>query len=124
MKMIYLAGPYTLKTKFKLLDKLIMWLRFRRLTFVAGCIMTNGVNVFSPITHSHSIATIAGLPQLEQDFWLELDKWYVERCDAVAVHDMRGWDKSVGVKREIRWAKEMGKEIVFVNKYGEIKRRL
>jgi len=120
MKTVYLAVPYTYKGKYNWFNKFVMWRRCRRVTKCAANILLQDLNVFSPITHSHYIAVIGGLPQLDHEFWLRLDKWYVDRCDYVAVLMIRGWKKSVGVRREIKWALEQGKIVVGINEDGEI----
>lgn len=124
MKTIYLATPYSFKSKIPLLGRLIMWCRCRTVTKVAAILMGEGHNVFSPITHSHHIARIGKLPQLDHEFWLRMDKWYVDRCDQVYVLNVVGWSKSVGVQREIEWAKEQNKSVYFINKKGLVIRQL
>ena len=113
MKTIYLATPYSHKFKF------IRNLRYNNVTKVAAKIMDQyGHNVFSPITHSHPIAVLGNLPALDHEFWLRLDKWYVDRCDELWVYTQHGWRTSTGVRREVSWAYEEGKKVYLVNKYG------
>ena len=116
MKMIYLATPYSSDG---ILGSLLMVYRCRTVTRVAAILMGKGNNVFSPITHSHYIACAGNLPQLDSEFWLEMDKWYVDRCDEVNVLMVEGWRISKGVNREIHWALEQGKVVVGVNTHGE-----
>jgi hypothetical protein len=117
MKTIYLATAYSDRTPF---GKFIMWLRNRRVTKVTAKIMMKGYNVFSPITHSHYVATIGDLPPLDHEFWLKLDEWYVDRCDEIWVYNQPGWMESVGVNREMDWAWEQGKPVCLVDKEGNI----
>lgn len=81
---------------------------------MAAKIMASGYNVFSPITHSHHIAVIGKLPALDHEFWLKMDKWYVERCDEVWVYIQDGWVNSAGVNRELSWARMWNKPIRYV----------
>jgi hypothetical protein len=121
MKTIYLATAYG---KSGLWGKLVMWLRYYRVSKVAGYIIKAGHNVFSPITHSHTIAWICRLPHLDHELWLTLDKWYVDACDEVWVYNQKGWKESYGVKREIEWALEDNKSVYLVNKYGQVLRQI
>lgn len=114
-RMTYLAVPYSCN---KFPGRLLMWWRYRKVTKIAAHLMGRGFNVFSPITHSHAIATIGKLPALNHEFWLELDKWYVNRCAMMHVLMIDGWEKSKGVRREIRWALEQGKPVYGLDRFG------
>jgi hypothetical protein len=117
MKTIYLAVPYSSKGLF---GRLVMWFRYRSVTVTAAALMKAGHNVFSPITHSHIISRIGKLPPLDHEFWLRMDKWYVLRCDVVYVLLLTGWQDSVGVRREIRWALEKDKNVFGITAGGDI----
>ena len=95
-----------------------MGIRNRKVTKVAAKILQAGYNVFSPITHSHYIAKIGKLPALDHEFWLNLDKWYVDRCDEVFVYDQYGWENSIGVNREMDWAWWSGKKVSLIHADG------
>ena len=114
--MVYLATAYSHKGWLGIGGKFMMWLRNRRVTLVAAKVMTRGYNCFSPITHSHIIATVGKLPALDHEFWLALDAWYVDRCDQVWVYNQPGWRESTGVNREMDWAWEQGKPVLLVDK--------
>ena len=57
MKMIYLACAYSVPG---ILGKIIMRKRFKKITKLAARIMEKGINVFSPITHSHFLKACNG----------------------------------------------------------------
>ena len=124
MRTIYLATAYSYRSRIPFVGRYMMWLRNRRVTKLAARIMEKGDNVFSPITHSHYIAVIGNLPALDHEFWLRLDKWYVDRCDLVYVFNQNGWQDSIGVQREIMWATKQRKSVYLVDGSGSILRCL
>jgi hypothetical protein len=80
---------------------------------MSGLLMAQGNIVFSPISMSHPIATMCDLP-LGFDFWEAQDRAFIEWCDALFVAMVPGWDESVGVEKEVRIAKEMGKPVEYL----------
>ena len=107
MKKIYLAIPYNDP------DDSLRHFRFRKANEVAAELMNQGHCVFSPISHSHPIAEQCDLPK-GYDFWHSWNKPFVEWCDELHVVAIPGWGDSSGVQDEIRMAREMGKEVVFI----------
>lgn len=120
MKTVYLASAYSYKSRFKLINKFVMWHRFRKVTKVVARLMEKDLIVFGPITHSHSVAVIGKLPPLDHSFWLSQDKFFVDACDETYVYTMDGWKESIGVKREIDWTFEQGKTLSLVDDDGEV----
>jgi len=106
-KLIYLASPYTHD------DRAVEVERFRVACRVAAHIMRKGDHVFSPIAHSHNIATY-GLPS-DFDFWREYDERMIYFCDSVAVVCLSGWETSRGVQGEIRFAEKLGKRVRLIS---------
>lgn len=104
--MIYLASPYTHSNV-----HVREW-RFREACRAAAALLRAGVTVFSPIAHSHPIAHF-GMPT-SWEFWSQVDREYLSRCDVLAVLTLPGWRESVGVQAEIRLARELGLPVVFV----------
>jgi hypothetical protein len=70
-------------------------------------------NVFSPITHSHPIASLGLLPN-SWKFWREIDREYLECCCRLVVLQISGWDTSTGVTEEIKIAAQLGLDIVYL----------
>ena len=101
-KLIYLAIPYSgIEThSFEIANK------------VAGALMKRGIVVFSPISHSHTIAEMCELPT-EWGFWDSQDKEFIARCDEVIVICLDGWDRSRGVTAELDYATQAGINIRF-----------
>lgn len=78
---------------------------------IAAKLIADGENVFSPIVHSHLIAHCSGLDPLNHDFWMHVDKAFMEKCDGLIVCMMASWSKSKGIRVEIDAFKKMGKRI-------------
>jgi nucleoside 2-deoxyribosyltransferase len=105
--MIYLASPYTHP------DTHIRQWRFREACRAAAALLRAGVTVFSPIAHSHPLARF-GMPT-SWEFWSQVDREYLSRCDVLAVLTLAGWRESVGVQAEIQLAHELGIPVVYVS---------
>jgi len=103
---IYLASPYSHS------DPAVREQRFRDVCRGAAVLMRAGHAVFSPIAHSHPLVE-HGLPT-GWSFWERYDREHLDRCDEVVVLMLDGWEESVGVREEIRIAREMGKPIQYV----------
>jgi len=104
--MIYLASPYTHS------DVHVREWRFREACRAAATLLRSGITVFSPIAHSHPIAAF-GMPT-SWEFWSQVDREFLSRCDTLAVLTLPGWRESVGVQAEINMAIEMHLPVVFV----------
>lgn len=111
MKKIYLAIPYSG----------IEDVSYKTANEVAAILISKGYCVFSPISHSHSIAN-TGKDFISNDYetWMKQDKQFIQWCDEVFVIDMIDANglgliyKSKGVKQEIEWAVEFSKEIKMI----------
>lgn len=91
--LIYLAAPYTHKSK------RVMQYRFSAVTKVAAILAeTSGCLVFSPITHSYPIHRYNKKNTYE--YWLTLDFKILDISDWLYVLTLGGWNDSVGIKRE------------------------
>ena len=106
--MIYLAQPYSSP------DPAV-----RRRRFVAACqataaMLRKGLQTFSPIVQSVPIAA-CGLGDMDHDFWMRVDRPYLEWCTMVTVLTLDGWRASHGVNIEIAWARALGKPVSFIS---------
>lgn len=106
IKKVYLACPYTSRS----LDT-----RNNReylATRVAARLMSEGVCVYSPITHGHRIAEHLHRDFVENhSFWMDQCLPILEACDALVVLTVEGWRTSKGVHLEIQRAKELAMPI-------------
>lgn len=102
----YLASPYSHP------DLDIREERYRAACRAAAALLLAGRPVFSPIAHSHPLVDY-GLPA-DWSFWRRHDRELLARCDEVLVLMLAGWRESVGVREEIRIARELGKPVRFL----------
>ena len=100
-RLVYLAVPYSSP------DPAVREHRFHLVNQAAAALMRQGIHVFSPISHTHPILTEGELPT-GFDYWEEYDRAMLGACCALVVLAIEGWNRSVGVAREIEIAKEMG----------------
>jgi hypothetical protein len=70
-----------------------------------------GVNVYSPIAHTHFVAIYGDLDPLDHSLWLKFDENMMSRADALIVAHMEGWQESVGIAHEIEFFERAGKPI-------------
>ena len=102
-----MATPYTHK------DPKIRQKRFEEINKVALRLINEGYYVFSPISHCHPIAKAGNLPT-DWEFWGEYCREILRHCCIMFVYMQDGWEKSVGIKEEIKIAKEMGILIEYI----------
>lgn len=110
-ELVYLASPYSHK------DKAVMEERFRKVNKVAAKLMTMGMHVFAPISHTHPIALEGELPK-GWDFWEAYDTAMISRCTSLIVVMLDGWKESVGVQAEIKIAKQYELPVSYVDENG------
>jgi hypothetical protein len=66
-------------------------------------LMRAGSPAFSPIAHSHPVATHGALPH-DHNFWMKMDLPLLKGAHGLIVYMMDGWDRSLGVDTEIDFA--------------------
>ena len=102
MRKVYLAIPYSRyeEKSFQLANE------------VAALLIKEGNIVFSPISMSHPIATIGKLKG-DWETWKKIDFEFIKWCDDVVLinFDEEAVKNSIGVQDELRYAKEIGKNI-------------
>jgi hypothetical protein len=102
----YFAHPYSGKSK------MIEKANFEMCCSRATKLLDNGYNIYAPICHTHPIEQYKNQPW---EFWLSLDKLFVDRCDGLILAP--GWEYSKGCLQEKAWFEKAGKPI---KEYGEI----
>lgn len=105
--MAYLSSPYSSANRHT------RHRRFRIVCRVAGRLIAQGQLVYSPIAHTHPIALLQQLPT-EFSYWEAFDRAMITACSRFLVLTIQGWEESVGVCAEMRIARELGREIEFV----------
>ena len=101
---IYLSIPYSGKE----------WLSFHLATRATADLMKAGNVVYSPITHSHPIATMEDMPHDDHDFWMRQDLPMLDCCNIMAVVKLDDWYNSKGVKRELMGAADIGIPVIYL----------
>jgi len=66
-------------------------------------LIRRGMNIICPIAQTHPIAHYGKLPDEGFKTWEKLCLALMEKCDALAVIKMPGWETSKGVQAEIRY---------------------
>lgn len=84
---------------------------FREAATLAARLMLTGINVYSPIAHTHPLAIYGKLNPLDHSIWLPFDEAIMSRCDVLIVAHMDGWQESKGIAHEILFFERMRKPI-------------
>jgi hypothetical protein len=98
----------------KIISRWKEYIRYKRVTKVAAHWLTQGYNIFSPITHSHPIGRMVPDRLNTHSMWLGLDFAWIDCCDELWVLMQDGWRQSYGVSKEIEYALEKGMPVRYV----------
>lgn len=116
-KVIYVASPYTYKSKNEPLKCAVQETRYHAVTSLIGVLQDKYEYAFiGPITQSHN--TVRHMKNTDTTFfnWMTRDLTYISRCDELWVYKLNGWNKSVGVLAEISFAKSIGIPVRYIDK--------
>lgn len=78
----------------------------------SALLISHGIHVFSPISHSHGIAFHGALDALSHDLWLKMDKTYMDFCVGCIFLLADSWELSYGMEQERIYFEEKNKPIV------------
>lgn len=106
-KLIYLASPYSHP------DPLIEEKRFNAVCVCAANFFRAGEMVFSPIAHTRPIA-VAGNLNHGFDSYAEYDKLMIGKCERFMILKLPGWERSIGVRAERKYAETLGRTIEYI----------
>ena len=81
---------------------------------LAAELLKRGINVYSPIVHTHPIAIHGGIDPVDHGIWLPFDAVMITKADALLVAKMDGWEESFGIEHEIDEFKKAGKPIYYL----------
>lgn len=95
--MIYLASPYSHP------NWLIRESRFLAARQAVGRLLASGHTIFSPIVYSHQFAETHGT---EFTAWINFDFRMIDAASELWVLKIDGWDRSIGVIKEIEYARK------------------
>lgn len=87
---------------------------FQEASYYAAKLLQQGVNVYSPIAHSHPISIHGGIDPLDHELWLTFDELLMRRCDGMVIITMVGWGASRGIKAEIDIFNGMQKPVILL----------
>lgn len=81
---------------------------------VAARLFLEGVPVYSPIAHTHAIASAGDLPgHFEQ--WASFDEAMISASIGMIVAMMDGWRESAGITAEIEICRRLGKMVFYLD---------
>lgn len=106
--MIYVASPYTGTDEEK------EWRYTAVCNFCEWRYWQFGEYVYSPIAHWHPINTRSG-HQTKFELFERMDCHFISRCSGMYVLRLPDWQESIGVTLEVKHAKAMRLQIVFVD---------
>lgn len=107
---VYLACPYTHPS----IE--VREYRFRAVTRAAARLIQQGNIVFSPVTMTHPIdALLAGSQgTLGSEFWVRFDEAFMDACSELVVLTLDGWKDSEGLARELKYFKDRGRPVRYL----------
>lgn len=104
----YLATPYS-KYPHGLQEAFLLAVRAR------GLLLLNGVPTFSPIIHSHPVATECGIDPFDHNIWLPAEAPILEHAIGLIMLRAESWEQSYGMNEERRVFTEAGKPVVWMD---------
>lgn len=113
-KLFYLATPYSHPQKY------VVEARVAKVNQLTAELMSAGLFIFSPISHTHGPAMVGELPK-GWEFWQTFDEIILSRCDGIIVHMDHGWGVSTGVRAEIAMMSRLNKPVYYLQDYAKEK---
>lgn len=104
---IFLASPYSHP------NPIVQRQRFQDVCRVAGALIRKGHIIYSPIAHSHPIATFARL-ETDAASWKRANDAFLAVSSELWVLELDGWEDSEGVANEIADADRQRKMIRYL----------
>lgn len=80
----------------------------------AGEFIKHGINVYSPITHTHPIAVNSNMDPYSHDIWMPLDEQMMENAHGLIVLKMPNWQASKGISMEVEFFTVKFKPIIYM----------
>ena len=82
---------------------------------IAAELMRAGIKVYSPICHSHPIATFGHIDPLAHAICLPFEERFMEIATVLIVARMPGWAESFGIAHEIEFFERRDRPIYDLN---------
>lgn len=106
--LIYLASPYSDP------DPDVEEKRFQTVCVAGADLFMRGSFVFSPIAHCHALAVTRADMGRAFDTYAKYSILMIEKCERFMVVKLPGWETSIGVQAEIKFAESIGRKIEYI----------
>jgi len=106
--MIFLSIPYSDK------NKAVIEYRVKSISQYSAKLLKDGISCISPVTSGVTILQHAELPS-DFNFWCKLSFDLLILCNEMHVLMVDGWEGSLGVQEEIKFAQEHNIKITYIN---------
>lgn len=116
-ELIYIASPYSVVNKEELDKETIRDIHHSRyvcVTDYAAHLASQRRLFYAPITMTHPLIDF-GAPE-EWDYWIDLDRPFMQMCNVLHVLMLDDWEKSKGVAVEIDSFLSRGLPVYYINK--------
>ncbi len=100
----YLATPYSKYEQG-------IHMAFVEASIFAARLLQKGVNVYSPIAHTHPLAIYGNIDPLDHSIWLNFDNTMLHLSEALIVVEMKGWEDSKGINYEVAYFRARNKPV-------------
>lgn len=80
----------------------------------AARLMGDGIVVYSPIVHSHTVAEVGGIDPYDWKIWQHQNQPLMDVAAALVVLTMKGWEESVGLTHEIASFVASGRPVLYL----------
>lgn len=118
IKLCYIASPYSAKGKMSKKEKLKLEQARDDVVSTVGAklqLKFKKTHAFiCPITQSAKLKLYEPKLGTKFSFWSSIDCRFIAACDEVWVIMMNGWEKSIGVKKEIEHAIKLHIPVVYI----------
>jgi hypothetical protein len=108
MSYLYLATPYS---KFPGGNVAAFTMACR----ATAKLLRAGIDVYSPVVHCHAIAIHGGIDPFDWEFWMNVDRPFVEAAAGLIVYRIESWELSAGIAAEIADFERVGKPVLFLD---------
>ena len=105
---LYLASPYS-----RFIDGVDA--AYLLVSDISDSLDRAGIEHFCPIKSSHEICARSGIDKVDHDFWMAVDRHFMERASGLIVAGLDGWEQSVGVCAERAYFCVAAKPIYFLD---------
>lgn len=105
---LYLASPYS-----RFIDGVDA--AYLLVSDISDSLERAGIEHFCPIKSSHEICARSGIDKVDHDFWMAVDRHFMERASGLIVAGLDGWEESLGVIAERAYFGAASKPIYFLD---------